>query len=162
MTSDLDPWDRALLAAFDAPAEEELVTLAELAARAEVSPTLVEVVVREGFLHPRRTEPELLFDPADIRPVKAGLTLVAAGLPLGELLDLARRTDQAMRPVAEQAVEVFARFIRDAVEASSSSEAEAGARLVEAVRAMLPATGHLVEHYFRQLLAEGARRRLDQ
>ncbi|HKX76301.1 MAG TPA: hypothetical protein VJR05_13025 [Acidimicrobiia bacterium] len=162
MTDRLDPWDRALLAALDSPPPQGLLTLQELAGAAEVSPALVEVVVREGFLTPRAHEPELMFDPADVRPVKAGLALVTAGLPLGELLDLARRTDEALRPIAEQAVEVFSRFIRDAVEATSSSAEEASTRLVAAVQSMLPATGHLVEHYFRQLLAEGARRRLGQ
>ncbi|HUO46807.1 MAG TPA: hypothetical protein VM470_08240 [Acidimicrobiia bacterium] len=160
MESDLDPWDEALLDALEPPSGTGLLTLEELAEAAGVSPTLIEVVVREGFLTPRRTDPELLFDPADVRPVKAGLDLVGAGLPLGELLDLARRTDQAMRPIAEEAVEVFARFVRDSVEATSSSDSEASARLVDALQAMLPATGHLVEHHFRRLLAEGARRRL--
>jgi hypothetical protein len=156
----LDPWDAALLAALEQPAGEGLVTASELAAASGVSPTLVEVVIRQGFLTPKRTQPEPLFDPADIESVRAGLALVAAGLPLGELLDLARRTDQAMRPVAEEAVEVFARFVRDSVEATSASQEEASARLVEAFQAMLPATGRLVDHHFRSLLLECARRRL--
>jgi hypothetical protein len=158
--TELDPWDQALLAALEPDRGEELLTLAGLAEAAGVSPTLIEVVVREGFLAPRRRHPEPLFDPGDVEPVRAGFALVAAGLPLGELLDLARRTDQAMRPLAEEAVEVFARFVRDSVEATSASEREASARLVEAFRVMLPATGELVEHHFRRLLAEGARKRL--
>jgi hypothetical protein len=158
--AELDPWDQALLAALEPDRGEGLLTLAGLAEAAGVSPTLIEVVVREGFLTPRRRQPEALFDPGDIEPVRAGFALVGAGLPLGELLDLARRTDQAMRPLAEEAVEVFARFVRDSVEATSASENEASARLVEAFLVMLPATGQLVEHHFRRLLADGARRRL--
>lgn len=156
----LDPWDEALLAALDHSTSGHLLTLDELAKAADLSPTLLEVIVREGFLTPRQNGETPRFDPADIEPIKAGLALVEAGLPLGELLDLARRTDAAMRPVAEEAVEVFARFVRDSVEASAGSEEEAAERLVEAFRAMLPATGRLVDHHFRRLLLEGARRRL--
>lgn len=160
MTADLDPWDEALLAVLQPATDADLLTLDQLAEAAGVSPIILEVVVREGFLTPRVDTPEPLFDPSDAAPVRAGLALVGAGLPLGELLELARRTDQAMRPIAEEAVEVFARFVRDSVEATSSSEVEASQRLVEAFRAMLPATGELVEHHFRRLLAEGARKRL--
>jgi len=160
MADDLDPWDEALLAALQPAAAGELLTLEQLAEVGGISPIILEVVVREGFLTPKVDQPEPLFDPSDVIPVRAGLALVGAGLPLGELLDLARRTDQAMRPIAEEAVEVFARFVRDSVEATSSSEEEASQRLVEAFRAMLPATGELVEHHFRRLLAEGARKRL--
>jgi hypothetical protein len=156
----LDPWDEALLAALESPEGTALLSLSELAEAANLSPTLLEVVVREGFLTPRRDGPIPMFDLADVEPLRAGLALVEAGLPLGELLDLARRTDAAMRPIAEEAVEVFARFVRDSVEANAGSEEEAAARLVEAFRAMLPATGRLVDHHFRRLLLDGARHRL--
>jgi hypothetical protein len=68
--------------------------------------------------------------------------------------------DLAMRPVAERAVEVFARFVRDSVEANAGSETDAAERLVDAFRSMLPATGDLVAHHFRELLIADARRRL--
>lgn len=158
--SPLDPWDQALLAALDNSGSGHLLTLDELAKAADLPPSLLEVIVREGFLAPRQNGDVPRFDPADVEPIKAGLALVEAGLPLGELLDLARRTDAAMRPVADEAVEVFARFVRDSVEANSGSEEEAAERLVEAFRAMLPATGRLVDHHFRRLLLDGARRRL--
>ncbi len=118
--------------------------------------------MREGLLIPQVSEPDVLFDPSDAEAVKAGLELMEAGLPLGELLDLARRMDDAMRPVAAQAVEVFARFVRDSVEASSETGDEAAARLVEAFRTMLPATSRLVGHHFRQLLVSDARERMTE
>lgn len=156
----LDPWDKALLAALEQPDGIDLLSLSELAEAANLSPTLLEVVVREGFLTPRRDQPEPMFDRTDVEPLRAGLALVEAGLPLGELLDLARQTDVAMRPMAEKAIEVFARFVRDSVEINAGSEEEAAARLVDAFRTMLPATGRLVDHHFRRLLLEGARKRL--
>ena len=159
-SSELDPWDEALLAALEQSPRERLLTLAELAEASNTSTTLLEVVIREGFLTPAQEEPEQLFELSDADSLKAGLALVEAGLPLGELLDLARRTDSAMRPVAERAVEVFARYVRDSVEANATSADEAVGQLVSAFTTMLPATGRLVDRHFRRLLIEGARRRL--
>jgi len=157
---DLDPWDVALLAALERNPQERLLTLPELAKASSFSTTLLEVVIREGFLTPVQEDPEPLFELSDAETLKAGLALVEAGLPLGELLDLARRTDTAMRPIAERAVEVFARYVRDSVEANASSDEEAVRKLVSAFTTMLPATGRLVDRHFRRLLIEGARRRL--
>jgi len=128
---ELDPWDEALLAALERNPQERLLTLPELAEASNFSTTLLEVVIREGFLTPVREDPEPLFESSDAETLKAGLALVEAGLPLGELLDLARRTDSAMRPIAHRAVEVFARYVRDSVEANASSDEEAVELTVE-------------------------------
>lgn len=160
MTGRLDPWDQALLTALEP--EADLLTLDELAFKTGLPPTLLEVVAREGFIKPVKTEPQPRFDARDVEPIRAGLSLVEEGLPLAELLDLARQMDAAMQPVAEQAIELFVRFVRDSVEANAGSPEEAAARLVAAFTTMLPATGRMVDHHFRSLLLAGARRRLGQ
>lgn len=157
----LDPWDRALLAALSGEDDPHLETLEELAASSGAPLPLLEALAREGLLIPRRVDPEPVYDPADAEAVRAGLAVVEAGLPLAELLDLARRMDEAMRPVAEASVEVFARFVRDSVEASADDEGEAAERLVGAFRVMLPAASRLVEHHFRRLVIAAALRRLE-
>jgi hypothetical protein len=160
MSDHLDPWDKALLDALELSSGDGLETIEELAASSGISLPLLETLTREGFLRPRSTDPEPLYSPSEAEAIRSGLALVGAGLPLGELLDLARAMDVAMRPVAERAVDVFARFVRDSVEANAGSENDAAQRLVEAFRTMLPATGRLVEHHFRGLLIADARRRL--
>lgn len=155
----LDPWDHALKQALE-PGDGQLVDLAELARRSDIALPILEAVAREGFLLPRRTDPNL-YDPEDAAVVIAGLALVEAGLPIAELFDLARQMDRAMRPVAEQAVEAFARFVRDSVEATSTTPDEAAGRLVTAFETMLPLTGRMVGHHFRRLVIEAARRRLE-
>lgn len=161
MNEQLDPWDRALL---DAVAPDDgagrLVTLDELSGSSGISLPLLEALAREGLLMPRTEEPEPRYDPEDAEAVRAGLSLVEAGLPLAELLDLARRMDEAMRPVAERAVDVFVRFVRDSVEATAADEDDAAERLVEAFRTMLPATDRLVGNHFRRLLLSHALRRM--
>lgn len=157
----LDPWDRALLAALSGDDDPHLETLDELAVTSGAPRPLLEALAREGLLIPRRSEPEPAYDPADAEAVRAGMEVVEAGLPLAELLDLARRMDEAMRPVAEASVEVFARFVRDQVEATAEDDSEAAERLVSAFRLMLPAASRLVEHHFRRLVIAAALRRLE-
>lgn len=156
---DLDPWDRALLEALDGDDATHLETLEELAASSGIPTALLEALVRGELLIPRETAPDR-FDPADAEAIGAGLSLVDAGLPLAELFDLARAMDEAMKPIAARAVDVFSTYVRDSVEASAGSDEDAAARLVEAFRTMLPATGRLVGHHFRGLLLADARRRL--
>lgn len=155
----LDPWDRALLDALESP--DELSTLDELAAQADVSLPLLEALARGGLLIPKATDPDR-YDPGEADAVSAGLQLVEAGLPLAELMNLARQMDEAMRPIAARAVEVFATFVRDSVEATAESDVDAAARLVEAFRTMLPATSRLVGHHFRGLLLAQARARMTE
>jgi len=123
--------------------------------------TLLEAVERAGLLVPHHVDADGVarYSAADAAAVRAGLTLLDAGLPLGELLELARRTDEAIQGVAVHAVEAFLRFVRDPVRGGAGSDDEAGQRLVTAYERMLPATEHLVAHHLRRrLLTEASER----
>lgn len=154
-----DPTDAVLLDALE-PHEDELLTLEELAETSNISTVVISMLVREGWIVPHHVPGGDRFDRADLGAVSAGLRLVEAGLPMAELLDLARRMDEAMDPVARLAVDVFARFVRDSVEASAVSTDEAAARLQRAVDEMLPATAALVGEHFRRLVVKHATARL--
>ncbi len=156
----MDAPDAALRKALVADDPESLLTLPELADRSGLSLPLLEALTREGLLLARTDETEPRYHPDDAEAVRAGLELVEAGLPLGELLELARRADQAMRPVAEAAVDAFVRFVRDPVEGTAPTDEEAATRLVDALEVMLPAARRLVGQHFSRLLIEDARRRL--
>lgn len=156
----MDARDAALRKVLVADDPDSLLTLPELAERSALSLPLLEALAREGLLLPRLEDGESRYHPDDAEAVQAGLELVEAGLPLGELLDLARRADQAMRPVAEAAVDAFVRFVRDPVEGAAPNREEAAAMLVDALEVMLPAARRLVGQHFSRLLIEDARRRL--
>jgi|FLYL01.1.fsa_nt_gi hypothetical protein len=141
--------------------DEALCSLEELAAATGIGLELLEVLMRENLLVPRVASPHPLFLAEDAEAVRAGLDLIAAGLPLGELLELARRANASLSELAEASVDAFARFVGDAVEGNADSEEEAEARLIEALERMLPAAGRLVAHHFQRLLLDRARRRLD-
>ena len=166
LAGDLDPADAALVEALETepsgrPAGDVFLSLDELAERTGVSPALLAAIEREGLLVPRETADGPVYTEDDAAAVSAGLQLLEAGLPLGELLALAREHDAAMRPVAERAVDLFVRFVRDPIRGGAPSDAEAAAKLTEAFAKMLPATGALVASHFRRLLIAEAQARLE-
>lgn len=158
--------DAALAAALSGPLPGEddaaLLTLAELAERSELPLSLLEAVEREGLLIPRLVAGQQRYTLADAEALRAGLAIVEAGLPLDELFSLARSHASAMRAVADAAVDMFIRFIRDPIQSDAGSEAEASQRLLTAFRRMLPATGVLVGHHFRRLLLNAAQDRIER
>ncbi len=166
LAGDLDAADQALVAALETPVPggtggDGFLSLDELAARTGVSSALLQAIVRVGLLVPRATDDGAVYTEDDAAAVTAGLQLLEAGLPLGELLALAREHDAAMRPVAERAVDLFVRFVRDPIRGAAPTEEEAAARLTDAFSKMLPATGALVGSHFRRLLIAEAQRRLE-
>jgi DNA-binding transcriptional MerR regulator len=170
MASDHDPLppaDAALVAALSGPlpgedgdAEGELLTLEQLTEHADLPASLLEAVEREGLLIPRTTDDDRRYTLADVEALRAGLALVEAGLPLDELFSLAREHTAAMRTIADHAVELFLRFVRDPIRSQATDEDDAAARLLTAFSHMLPATSTLVGHHFRRLLVNAAHDRL--
>ena len=151
----------AALAAAVADDEHAPFDLDGVAAEVGAGRALLEAIARAGLLLPHHVDADGVarFSRADVEAVRSGLTLVEAGLPLGELLDLGRRTDAAVRELADHAVDAFLRFVRDPVRGTVADDAEATARLLTAYRVMLPATERLVAHHTRRrLLAAAAER----
>jgi len=136
--------------------------LGALAAEVGASVTLLESVARSGLLLPHHVDADGVarYSAADAEAVRAGLTLLDAGLPLAELLALAGPTDAAVADIAERAVDAFLRFVRDPVLGTTVDETEAAERLVTAYEQMLPATERLVAHHLRRRLILAALERL--
>ncbi|MEW6059599.1 MAG: MerR family transcriptional regulator [Actinomycetota bacterium] len=132
--------------------EEELLTLEQFARRSGVPASLIQAVEREGVRLGRRLDGEDRYTSADIEMVRAALKLLEFGLPLGELLSLARDTHAAMLAVAERAVELFDEHVRKPIRDSADSDEGAAAQLVEAFRTLLAAVTNLVAGHFRWVL----------
>jgi DNA-binding transcriptional MerR regulator len=168
VTGELDRADEPLAAAVvgaDAAAvetdAEEFLTLEELAARSGVPEALIEATVREGLLVPRRHEGDARFTGTDVDIVGAGLRLLETGLPMPELLTLARRHHETTRETAEAAVAMFDAYVREPLRAADLSDDERAERLVEAFRVLLPSVTALVAHHFRRVLLEVAQEHLE-
>jgi DNA-binding transcriptional MerR regulator len=171
LAGELDAGETALAAAIvapeqpAAPAVPASMSLAELAEVTGVSPTVLEAVARQGILIGRPAD-EPVYTPTDAAAVGAGRALLDAGVPISELLALAREHDAAIADIAEQAVDLFARFVRDPIRARHAGggpegEAAAAAEMVAALQAMLPAATELIAHTFRRRLLQAARQRLE-
>lgn len=159
----VDAADAALVAALRGPGgagHGDLLTRDELADEVGVGPSVIEALEREGLLVAHDAGGEGRFARTDVATLRAGMALLATGLPLGELLDLGRRFDRAMSGVAEHAVDLFVRFVRDPIRGEAGSDADAARQLVTAFDAMLPAAGTIMSDRFRRLVGDAALARL--
>ena len=164
---ELDPADEPLAEAVAAAGDEagrdaeQPLTVDELAERSGVPVALVEAVVREGLLVPRRHDGAARFTTADVAIVASGLRLLEAGLPMPELLALARRHHEKTRATAEEAVALFDTYVRRPLQGADLSDDERAERLVAAFRVLLPSVTDLVGHHFQRVLLEVALEHLE-
>ena len=161
LDGELDAADAPLAAAVASETDTELLTLAELAERSGVPESLLEAVIREGLLVARRRDGVEGYAASDAEVVSAGLELLGAGLPLPELLALARRHHDMTRGIAEDAVAMFDEHVREPLRASDIDDDERAARLVTAFRTLLPNVTTLVARHFRDVLLEVAQEHLE-
>ena len=141
--------------------DEGWLTIEQLAARSGIPLVVLEAVVREGLLVPHRVHGENRYSDDDVTAAAAGLRLLEQGLPLPELLELARMHTLAMRATAERAVELFDRYVRQALRTKGVPEEEAAQRLVSAFEEILPATLTIVSHHFRRTLLAVAQEHIE-
>lgn len=161
---ELDPADEALVLAVTGSDPDQgiggTLTLEQLAERTGISPSLLQAIAREGLLTSRDRDGEKVYAESDVGIIEAGLELLEAGLPLSELLALARSHDAAMRATAESAVDMFLRYVRDPIRAQAGSDRKAAEAMVTAFHKMLPATSKLVAQHFKGLLMREAEARI--
>jgi DNA-binding transcriptional MerR regulator len=142
-------------------AEEDLLPLEEFAQRSGVPASLIQAVEREGIKLGRTVDGEERYTVADIEMVRAALRLLEFGLPLGELLALARDANDAMVQLAGRAVELFDEHVRRPIRDTATTDGAAATQLVEAFDTLLPAVTNLVANHFRRVLLIEAEERLE-
>jgi DNA-binding transcriptional MerR regulator len=165
LSGELDATDAPLaVAVAEAASEspEEFLSLAQLAERSEVPLPLLEAVAREGLLLPRMHDGAERYTSADIAIVRQGLSLLERGLPLPELMTLAREHNVATRELAEQAVAMFDAHVREPLRASELPDDQKAEQLVAAFRALLPTITTIVAHHFRRTLLSVAQEHLER
>lgn len=139
----------------------ELLTLDAFSAAAGVPASLIQAVEREGIRLGVTEDGETRYSTADIQTVQAALRLLEFGLPLGELLGLARDANAAMVDLAGRAVELFDRHVREPILDTANTDEEAAAQIVEAFDTLLPAVTTLVATHFRRVLLATAEDKLE-
>jgi DNA-binding transcriptional MerR regulator len=142
--------------------DEEFLTLEEMARRSGVPAPLLQALERAGVQLGRTVEGETFYTGADVAMVSMALRLLDAGLPLTELLALARDHHLHVRAVAERAVELFDEHVRRPARATAVDEAAATERLVATFRELYPAVTALVAHHFRRVLLTVAEEHIER
>ena len=137
------------------------LTLDELAGASGVPASLIQAVEREGIGIGRPVDGETRYSLADVEVVRTALRLLEFGLPVGDLLGLARDTDEALRTLAVRAVDLFDAHVRARIRDTAGDDPVADTRTVEAFEALLPTVTALVANHFRRVLLEEAGRRIE-
>lgn len=167
VTGELGPADADLAAAVAAARGEsgdeiEMLDLDAFAARSGVPASLIQAVEREGIRFGRVVDGELRYTAGDIELVRTALRLLEFGLPLPDLLGLARDADAAMRGLAERAVELFDEHVRKPIRDTAGDDDVAATQMVEAFGELLPAVTQLISHHFRRVLLETAEEHIEE
>ena len=144
------------LAAIRRVVDGELMSLDAFASASGVPASLIQAVEREGIRIGTEVDGQTGYTSGDIEVVRTALRLLEFGLPLGDLLALARDADEAMRGLADRAVELFDEHVRKPIRDTAPDPDGGSARMVEAFQELLPAVTLLVSHHFRRVLLEVA------
>jgi DNA-binding transcriptional MerR regulator len=162
LAGELEPTDEALVAAVTHPSSPQTLTLDELAERSGVAAPLLASLEQAGLLVPVETGDEPLYPAEDLEAIAAGMKLIAAGVPLGALLDLGKDYSAAVERTARQAVELFDTHVRERIQAEGGEPEAAERRLLDLFNELLDASGTLVRHHFQRTLLRTAREHIEK
>jgi DNA-binding transcriptional MerR regulator len=165
------PGDGADTVADGGAGADPSYTLAELSGATGMPLALLKAIEAEGLLIPTRVAGQDRYTEDDVAASRAGLRMLEWGIPLPELLELARRHNEATEAVAGAAVELFARHVREPLRHGELPDALAHPSvglppgvtgdaavdgLLQAYAELLPAVTTLVGHHFTRTLVKVA------
>src|SRR5579864_9476299 len=162
LTGELEASDEALVAAVTRPSAPQTLTLHELAERSGVAEPLLMSLQQAGLLVPIEGGDEPLYPTDDLQAIEAGMKLIAAGVPLGALMDLGKDHAAAVDRTARQAVDLFDLHVRERIQAEGGAAEAAERRLLETFNELLEASGTLVRHHFQRTLLRAAREHIEK
>jgi DNA-binding transcriptional MerR regulator len=139
---------------LDEPGNEGL-RLRDVAEQSGVPIEMLRSLEASGVLRPRRGDDGPLYGTADVRVVGCMLLLVGSGIPMDRFLEVVERHIESSKATADDAVELFRRFVEEPLRASvGGGEEQAELRVAQALEAMAAAIGELAAYLIeRQVLA---------
>ena len=162
LTGELEPSDEALVAAVTRPAAPQTLTLGELAERSGVAEPLLMSLQQAGLLVPVEGGDEPLYPADDLLAIAAGMKLIGAGVPLGELMELGKDHAVAVDRTARQAVDLFDRYVRERIQSEGGATEAAERRLLKMFNDLLEASSTLVRHHFERTVLRAAREHIEK
>ena len=162
LAGELEASDEALVAAVTRPAAPQTLTLSELAERSGVAEPLLMSLQQAGLLVPVEGGDQPLYPADDLEAIAAGMKLIAAGVPLGSLLELGKDYAAAVDRTARLAVDLFDHHVRERIQAEGGATETAERRLLQTFNDLLEASGTLVRHHFQRTLLRAAREHIER
>jgi len=162
LDGELEPSDESLVAAVTHPSSPQTLTLDELAQRSGVAAPLLKSLESAGLLVPVDGGDEPLYPAEDLDAIAAGMKLIAAGVPIGPLIELGRDYAATTDKIAREAVELFDHHVRERIQAEGGETEAAERRLLTLFNELLEASGVLVRHHFQRTLLRAAREHIEQ
>lgn len=162
LLGELEASDEALVAAVTRPPAPQTLTLGELAERSGVAEPLLKSLEQAGLLVPIEGGDEPLYPADDLQAIEAGMKLIAAGVPIGSLMELGKEYASAVDRTARQAVDLFDEHVRERIQAEGGATEAAERRLLETFNELLEASGTLVRHHFQRTLLRAAREHIER
>src|ERR1700680_2247745 len=147
LAGELEASDEALVAAVTRPSAPQTLTLAELAERSGVAAPLPISLRQAGLLVPVEGGDEKLYPADDLEAIAAGMQLIAAGVPLGSLIELGREYADATDRVAREAVELFDHHVRERIQSEGGETEAAERKLLKLFNELMEASGTLVRQH---------------
>ena len=162
LSGELEPSDEALVAAVTHPPAPQTLTLAELAERSGVAEPLLLSLEQAGLLVPTDDGDEPRYPADDLVAIASGMKLIAAGVPIGSLMELGKDYAAAVDRTARQAVDLFDRHVRERIQAEGGETEAAERRVLQTFNELLEASGILVRHHFQRTLLRAAREHIEK
>ena len=162
LDGELEASDESLVAAVTRPTSPQALTLDELAERSGVAAPLLKSLESAGLLVPVEGGEEPLYPAEDLDAIAAGMQLIAAGVPIADLIELGREYATATDRVAREAVELFDHHVRERIQAEGGETEAAERRLLELFNELMEASGTLVRHHFQRTLLRAAREHIEK
>jgi DNA-binding transcriptional MerR regulator len=162
LAGELEDSDEALVAAVTRPAAPVTLTRAELAERSGVPEPLLASLEQAGLLVPTEARDEPLYPADDLQAIAAGMKLIAAGVPIGALMELGKEHAAAVDRTARDAVDLFDHYVRERIQSEGGTTEAAERRLLETFNELLEASGTLVRHHFERTVLRAAREHIER
>ncbi len=154
---DVSESDRRLLTAIEQKTSGPRYSSEKLAERSGIARSVLAAVERAGLAEGELgAEGATSYSEVDVTVAAGAARLLRYGFPVTRLIALGIRHDRAVRKTADEAIELFDRYVRKAdLARAASGDAVAGA-----FRDLLPVVTALVAHHFQRVLVNRALKRL--
>jgi len=162
LDGELEASDESLVAAVTHPSSPQTLTLDELAERSGVAAPLLKSLESAGLLVAVDGGDEPLYPAEDLDAIAAGMKLIAAGVPIADLIALGRDYAATTDRVAREAVDLFDQHVRERIQAEGGETEAAERRLLALFNELLEASGVLVRHHFQRTLLRAAREHIEK